>query len=147
MAKPTWIRHKVSSYRSGLEDRISEQLESAGIPFEYETVRIPYVVPASNHRYTPDFVLPNGIIIESKGLWETDDRKKHLLIKEAHPDLDIRFVFSSSRTKIYKGSKTTYADVCIKNGWKFADKLIPKEWLKEATNEKSKRALEKLGGN
>lgn len=147
MAKPTWIRHKVSSYRSGLEDRISEQLESAGIPFEYETVRIPYVVPASNHRYTPDFVLPNGIIIESKGLWETDDRKKHLLIKEAHPDLDIRFVFSSSRTKIYKGSKTAYADVCIKNGWKFADKLIPKEWLKEATNEKSKRALEKLGGN
>lgn len=147
MAKPTWIRHKVSSYRSGLEDRISEQLESAGIPFEYETVRIPYVVPASNHKYTPDFILPNGIIIESKGLWETDDRKKHLLIKEAHPDLDIRFVFSSSRTKIYKGSKTTYADVCIKNGWKFADKLIPKEWLKEATNEKSKRALEKLGGN
>ena len=93
--------------------------------------KIPYVVPASNHTYRPDFILPNGIIVETKGLWEADDRKKHLLIREQYPELDIRLVFSSSRTKIYKGSPTSYAEFCEKKGILFADKLIPVEWLKE----------------
>ena len=59
------------------------------------------------------------------------DRKKHLLIKEQHPELDIRFVFSSSKAKLSKGSKTTYALWCTKNGFKFADRLIPRAWLKD----------------
>jgi hypothetical protein len=52
------------------------------------------------------------------------------LIKQQHPELDIRFVFSNSRSRISKQSKTTYADWCEKNGFMFADKSIPKEWLK-----------------
>lgn len=121
----------VGTFRSGLEDKVSQQLVSKGIVADYERYFLKYVVPASDHKYTPDFVLPNGLIIETKGIFDSDDRKKHLLIREQHPELDIRFVFSSSRSKLYKGSQTTYADWCIKNGFKFADKLIPVDWLKE----------------
>ena len=122
---------KVGAYRSGLEQKVSDQLEAKNVKFMYEEWSIPYVVPASNHKYTPDYILPNGIIVETKGLWESDDRKKMLLIKEAYPELDIRMVFSSSRTKIYKGSPTSYGEWAEKHGIKFADKLIPAEWLKE----------------
>lgn len=121
------IKH---GYRSGLEDRISEQLKSLSVPFEYEKLKIKYEVNEVR-TYTPDFKLPNGIIVESKGRFVAADRKKHLLVRVQNPFLDIRFVFSNSKAKISKGSKTTYADWCIKHGFLFSDKLIPKEWLEE----------------
>lgn len=123
------------AYRSGLESKVSLQLEAKNIKFEYEMWRIPYIIPASNHTYCPDFLLPNGIFIETKGLWDSDDRKKHLLIREQYPELDIRLVFSSSRSKLYKGSKTSYAEWCEKHGILFADKLVPLDWLKEKPKE------------
>lgn len=123
-----------SSYRSGLEDSISAQLTAADVKFDYEAFKITYTIPAKDHTYTPDFLLPNNIIVESKGLFDSDDRAKHLLVKKQHPKLDIRFVFSNPKAKIYKGSKTTYADWCDKHGYKYASKLIPMSWL----NEKSK---------
>jgi len=117
-------------YRSGLEDRISEQLKSLGVQFKYEEFKIKYEVNEIR-TYTPDFELPNGIIIESKGRFVAADRKKHLLVKDQFPRLDIRFVFSNSKGKISKGSKTSYADWCDKHGYRYADKLIPEEWIKE----------------
>lgn len=117
-------------YRSGLEVKVAKQLEQAGVSVEYETQKIRYTIPESVHTYTPDFVLPNGIIVESKGRLVVADRKKHLLIQQQCPDLDIRFVFQNSKNKITKGSKTTYADWCLKNNFLYADKEIPKEWLK-----------------
>jgi hypothetical protein len=117
-------------YRSGLEDRIAEQLKSLSIPVEYEVFKITYEINESR-KYTPDFRLPNGIIIESKGRFVTADRKKHLLIKKQHPKIDIRFVFSNSKAKIAKGSFTTYAEWCKANGFLYADKLIPQEWIDE----------------
>lgn len=135
-------RHISATYRSGLEDLVAEQLNTLGHSFGYETDKIPYIKPSTTHKYTPDFVLSNGtktIYIETKGIWDSDDRKKHLLIREQHPELDIRFVFSYSKKKIRKGSQTTYADICNGKGrgkfknttWQYADKLIPIEWLKE----------------
>jgi len=122
-------RGRKHGYRSGLEDRISEQLTSASVSFKYEEFKIKYEVHETR-TYTPDFELPNGIIIESKGRFMPSDRKKHLLVKKQHPELDIRFVFSNSRAKITKGSKTSYGDWCEKHGFMYADKLIPEEWLK-----------------
>ena len=55
---------------------------------------------------------------------------KHLEIKKQHPELDIRFVFSNSRNKIEKRSKTTYGMWAEKHGFMYADKRIPDEWLK-----------------
>ena len=76
-------------------------------------------------------LLPNDIFIESKGWFLPEDRKKHLLIKEQNPDMDLRFVLQSPNGKIYKGSKTTYAQWCEKNGFKWAKKEIPQEWIDE----------------
>lgn len=131
-ARPSWAgRHVAATYRSGLEVKVAAQLEAKGVPFSYEGHTISYIIPASGHKYHPDFVLPNGIIVETKGIFDAEDRKKHSLIREQYPDLDIRFVFSNSKAKLYKGSPTSYAAWCTKNDFKYADKLIPIEWLSE----------------
>lgn len=116
-------------YRSGLESKVSQQLSEAGVDFEYESFKIEYEVQEFR-KYTPDFRLPNGIIVETKGRFLPADRKKHLLIQKQHPDLDIRFVFSNSNSKLNKGAKSTYAEWCDKYGFLYADKWIPEEWLK-----------------
>lgn len=132
MAKRKYTKRQAAvkhGFRSGLEEDLSESLKSQGIDGEYEQHKISYTIPATKHTYTPDFRLPNGIFIETKGRFVIADRKKHILIKEQHPELDIRFVFQNSRNKIRKGSKTTYADWCNKHGFKYADGSIPFEWF------------------
>ena len=116
-----------TKFRSGLEERIAKQLIKRKIKFKYESIKLPYI---SKHNYIPDFILPNGIIIEAKGRFISQDRRKHLLVKEQNPGLDIRFVFSNSKAKLYKGSNTTYGAWCIKHNYLFADKEIPKEWFR-----------------
>jgi len=122
-------RHGV--YRSGLEYRIGADLEYKGLTPEYEKLKIAYTKPVTEHTYTPDFHLPNGIIIEAKGLFSSQDRKKHLYVKEQNPTLDIRFVFGNSQNKLYRGSKTTYAGWCIHHGFLYADRLVPLSWIEE----------------
>tara|TARA_R110000851_G_scaffold176109_2_gene322675 strand:+ start:1507 stop:1917 length:411 start_codon:yes stop_codon:yes gene_type:complete len=122
------IKH---GYRSGFEHKVSAQLKEAKVPFEYEVTVIPYIKPETKHTYTIDFTLPNGILVETKGRWVIEDRKKHLLIKKQHPELDIRIVFMSGKTKIRKGSKTTYGSYCDKHGIEWAEKEIPKAWFSE----------------
>jgi len=119
-------------FRSGLEKRVADELNSQGISFSYEEMKIEYTRPARQSKYTPDFVLTNsGIIVETKGRFMTDDRAKHLLLKAEHPHLDIRFVFSNPKQRISKASKTTYAMWCEKHGFKYAKGSIPIEWLRE----------------
>lgn len=118
-------------YRSGLEESVDALLKQSGVDGQYEQHKVLYTVPVSYHEYTPDFRLPNGIFVETKGRFVLEDRKKHLLIKQQHPELDIRFVFQNSKNKIRKGSPTTYADWCKKHGFLYADKVIPQEWLSE----------------
>lgn len=118
-------------YRSGLEEQVSRQLVAAGVDAAYEESKIEYTKPEKKAKYTPDFVLPSGLIIETKGRFLTEDRQKHLLIKAQRPELDIRFVFSNSKARISKTSQTTYAMWCEKNGFRYADKFIPQAWLNE----------------
>lgn len=121
-----------NGFRSGLEKRISDDLKAKGVPFDYEKLKITYTVPERSATYTPDFVLlDNGIIVESKGIFDTADRKKHLLIKQQHPELDIRLVFSRAAAPIYKGSPTTHGSWAEHHGFKYAEKLIPEAWLRE----------------
>lgn len=134
-------------WRSGLEDKVGAFLSREDIDFEYEETVLPYEVPSRPAKYTPDFVLPNGIIIETKGRWVTADRQKMALIKEQHPDLDIRMVFSRSTTRISKTSKTTYGMWCEKHGFPYADRLPPREWLHEPANARSLAALERIRNN
>lgn len=116
-------------YRSGIELDLAKHLDKLGVAYTYEKQKIKWV-DLKHRTYTPDFVLSNGIIIETKGRFVASDRRKHLEIKKQWPDLDIRFIFTNSRAKLYKGAKSSYADWCKKNGFDFADKTIPKEWLK-----------------
>lgn len=147
MAKTTATKRKTSSrrkprsksevgrvlgFRSGLEERVAAELEAAiGKPVPYEARTLTYEKPSKKARYTPDFELPNGIIIETKGRFVTADRQKHLLVKAQHPDLDIRFVFSNPNARISKQSATTYAAWCAAKGFKFAKGSVPQEWIKE----------------
>ena len=117
---------RTSNYRSGFEAKLANQLQRSGVEFQYETLQLEYKKVST---YTPDFILPNGIIIEAKGLWVTEDRTKHLLVREQHPHLDIRMVFMNASNKIRKGSSTSYASWCEKKGIKYANKLIPDQWL------------------
>ena len=122
-------------FRSGLEERVAQQLEDLDVDYEYETLKIKYVKPSQPSTYTPDFILPNGIIIESKGQFLTQDRKKHRLIREQHGDkFDIRFVFSNPNQRIGKKSKTTYAMWCTRYNFKWAKGEIPQEWIDEKAN-------------
>lgn len=134
----------IHGWRSGLEEAVGEQLKEYGRAYEYEPFRIPYLQPAKPRHFTPDFVLHNGIVIETKGRFVTADRQKHLLIKLQYPELDLRFVFSNSRARISKKSKTTYAKWCETKGFLYADKWIPEEWLREPLNAASFAVLEKL---
>lgn len=118
-------------WRSGLEKKIGKQLNDLGIDYEYEGEKIVYEVPAREAKYTPDFRLPNGIYIESKGRFVAADRKKHLLIKKQCPDLDIRFVFTNPNARIYKGSPTTHAMWCERHGFQYAKQEIPEDWIYE----------------
>ena len=119
-------------YRSGLEVKLQEDFKEIGVDAKYESFKIDWE-DIRYRKYTPDFLLPNGIIIETKGLFTAEDRRKHLLVKKQNPVLDIRFVFESSKRRISKVSKTTYGMWCEKHGFLYADKLVPEDWLREET--------------
>lgn len=123
-----------AGYRSGLEEAMAENLKERGISFTYEEDKIKWL-DSKERTYTPDFVLENGIIIETKGRFVSADRRKHKEIKKQYPDKDIRFVFSNSRAKLYKGAKGTYGSWCEKNGFMYSDKVIPEEWITEEKND------------
>lgn len=127
-------------YRSKLEERIADQLESAGVPFGYEDRKLKYIIPEREATYTPDFNVGH-LVLEAKGYFRSaSDRQKLILVKNAHPELDLRLVFQKASNPIYKGSKTTYAKWAEDHGFKWADNgKIPEEWLKEIINEGTSR--------
>ena len=124
------IKH---GFRSGLENTVNDMLKENNKSFSYESEKISYIQPQTKHNYTPDFVLNkidgNKMYVETKGRWVKTDRLKFDLIFQQYPDIDIRFVFQNPNAKLYKGSKTTYAQYCDKKGWRWAKKEIPEEWL------------------
>lgn len=138
-------RAVAAGYRSGLEDRVAKELRGAGVKFSYEEDVVRYTVPERPARYTPDFVLGNGIVVETKGRFVTADRQKHLLIQKQHPNLDIRFVFSNPNTRISKTSKTTYAMWCVKHGFLYAKGSVPLEWTHALRCPRRVEALKEAG--
>ena len=119
-----------NGYRSGLEDQVAANLNDLKISYSYESLKIEWE-DLSYRTYTPDFILHNGIIIETKGLFTMMDRRKHMCIKKQHPKLDIRFVFTNSNRKLRKNAKSTYGEWCIKYGIPYADRVIPQSWIKK----------------
>lgn len=130
VAKPAL--HLEPPFRSRLEKKINDHLKAAGIEFKYESEKLEYTVPERTAKYLPDFKLANGIYVEAKGWLQAKDRQKMILVKNAHPDKDIRIVFERASNAIYKGSKTSYAKWATDHGFQYADKgVIPQSWLNE----------------
>ena len=120
-------KKKTSKFRSGLEEQVAKLLEGLGVTYEYESTRVPYTI---QHHYSPDFILPNHVLLETKGYWDAKDRRKILAVKKDNPYLDLRMVFQSPYNKINKKSKTTYAMWCEKHDIPWTSyHNIPLEWL------------------
>tara|TARA_R110002124_G_scaffold62522_2_gene170896 strand:+ start:395 stop:763 length:369 start_codon:yes stop_codon:yes gene_type:complete len=99
-------------FRSGLEKSFWE----ATTGFQYEPVRLPYVV---HRKYVPDFICDRtGAMIETKGYFRVGDTQKYKAIRDCI-DRPLIFVFSNPKTKVRKGSKTTLGDWCDKEGFAY----------------------------
>ena len=118
--------------RSGYEKKVRKCLEENKVQYTYESMVIKYVVPETKRSYTPDFILPNGVIIEAKGYWDAESRRKMALVVEQNPDLKIKMLLQRDNT-ISKKSKTKYSDWARARGIECAvspQGIIPEEWLK-----------------
>lgn len=120
--------HLTSKYRSKLEERVAALVPDA----KYESVKLKYTKPASNHYYLTDLELGPNNFLEIKGRLLPTERTKYLLVREQNPEITLRFFFDKSDNKLYKGSKTTYSDWCNKHGFEWTDTKLgfPKAWLK-----------------
>jgi hypothetical protein len=97
----------------------------------YEKFPFTYIKPSTAHTYTPDFVNRDSkLIVETKGRFLIEDRKKMVLIKDGYPDWRVCIFFTSMHRPLYKGSKTTYKAWCDKNGIECSDLKagLPKDW-------------------
>jgi hypothetical protein len=118
-------------FKSKYEAEVASNMDKAGIEFEYETVKLDYLL-----NYYPDFKIKTKsgkeIIIETKGKFDAADRTKMSRVKERNPDLDIRLLFMRASEKLRKGSKTSYAMWAEKNGFKYGNGThVPREWVDE----------------
>jgi hypothetical protein len=118
--------HPTSKYRSKFEAGVAASLEQRNLPFSYEPIVLDYVIQA---KYTPDLVLSNGIVVELKGFFSAQDRRKMLCVKEQHPELDIRMCFQNAKDKISRAKKSiTYGAWATRHGFKWASGTIPSSW-------------------
>lgn len=142
MAKRKKNKGRWKPLRSGLEREIHDQLTDAGVSFEYEPERLEFrkrVVKGTcscgsvdvyqRRHYIPDFVLANGIRIEVKGRLTSADRSKLILVRDQHPEIDLRLVFGANN-KIHKEKQKRYSDWASEHKIKFCIKQIPESWLK-----------------
>lgn len=107
--------------RNKFETRIFKQLKRAKVTFEYETVKIPYILA---RHYIPDFILstPTGkVYVETKGYLRPEDKAKMVAVKKLNPQLDIRILFYARKEQYIKWAE--------KNGFRWAVDKIPKQWM------------------
>ena len=120
--------------RSKLELKFEEIIKSFEVEYDYEVTKIPYTVPESNHNYTVDWTFINGLLVETKGyLSDHKERYKYVLLKQQHPDLDLRFVFDNPN-KLCGGTKMTHAKWAEKYGFAYCsirDVEQIKQWIKD----------------
>ncbi len=119
-------------YRSKFEEQVANVL---GKNATYESEFISYTVPERVSKYLPDFKTKTGVYLEAKGKWTSEDRKKHLLLKQQHPEKRIVLIFMNSRVKLNKRSKTSYGDWATKNNIEWYDfkSGIPPELYKKGS--------------
>lgn len=104
--------------KNKFEKEAYSKLTRVNPKIKYESIKLTYTIES---KYVPDFVdEDNKQIVETKGLFRPEDRRKVLAVKTQHPDWTILMVFYDPNKKLNKASKTTYAQWCDKNGIKWA---------------------------
>jgi hypothetical protein len=122
---------RMVEFRSKFEREIAEQIgRRYKTPLDeyYEKVRLRYPDTKEGTRtrlYIPDFVLPNGIVIEAKGYFRLENKKKYRQVKKWFPELDLRIVFQEP-TGIKAGENGAW---CRKYRIPFASCRIPEAWF------------------
>lgn len=110
-----------AGHRSGLETKVATWLTDHGVAYKYEGKSLKYTIPAKEHKYTPDFWLDDNAFIEVKGKLDMATRKKMAQVRAEHPGMTMILCFGKPSNKLYKGSKTTYADWADQNGFLWCD--------------------------
>lgn len=122
-------KKKLPNYKSNFEIEIANLL---GDKAEYEPDKLKFIQPAKNRNYCPDFKIGPYTYIEAKGRFTFQDMDKMLWVKEQHPDKQFYLLFMNAKSKIRKGSPTTYGEWATKKGFIWADwktQKIPNQWL------------------
>lgn len=116
-----------SRFRSKFEASVALSLNKRGLSFNYEGRALPYKIEAI---YTPDFILPNGVIVETKGLFDQDDRRKMVAVKAQHPHLDIRLCFMNANVKLSRAPRAlTYWQWAERHNFLWCEGHIPTSWF------------------
>jgi hypothetical protein len=81
-------------------------------------------------KYTPDFMFPNGTVVEAKGKFTAKDRKIAKAWVEQYAKIPYRMLFQRDN-KLSPRSATRYSGWCRDNGIEYAiGTVVPEEWLK-----------------
>ena len=136
------VRTPGDGLRSYEERVVQEALAGTGLPFQYESTKLPYVL---RRNYTPDFSVDGvAVHIEVKGWWPPEDRAKLKAVRLGNPNDVILVILVRPQTKISKTSKTTYAQWCEQWGilWLPFDKdpAIIRQWVENVLSEYISRA-------
>lgn len=113
------------AFRSGFEGAIALDLERRGVKFKYEDEELEYT-----YLFVTDFTLPNGVILEVKGVLDKETIRKLRAVKKQHPHRDIRLVFQRPSNRIHPESKMTYGMWADRNGFPWCGPNIPDSWLR-----------------
>lgn len=135
--------------RSKFEVLVGDSLKRLGVPFEYEPFNVKYFSRINSalcavcgskdvhkgRNYRPDFVLGNGIYLESKGKLTSAERSKIIAILDTSNVItrdNYRLLFMRDNT-LSKASTTRYSDWAAKHGIIFhvsQQGEVPIEWVK-----------------
>lgn len=126
-------QYAATYFASKAERDFAYNMDKEKIHWFYEPEKFDWYPPP--RKYTPDFKIMrkdrSHFFVEYKGYLRPDDKVKMKAFKAQHPNVDCRFVFMNAHKPLYKGSPTTYAMWAEKHGFKWAHKVMPKEWLEE----------------
>jgi hypothetical protein len=123
-------------YRSWFEVDIALDALEMEYVFGYELQHIIWKEPEKLRKYKPDywFQKKDGslLVVEAKGRWTAQDRKKICYVTEQHPNLDLRMLFERDNTLSKSPNSKHYTEWCDKKGIRYAvGRKIPEEWLNE----------------
>lgn len=146
MARTKRGKARAAGYRSGFELEIRDYLQRHGVGFEYEKETYQILVPATpghlcecgakgksiqrKTKYTPDFTLANGLVVEAKGQFTPANRKTILAFTNQYPAIPFRMVFQRDNP-LKRGAKSRYTDWCEQHGIQYSIGSIPLDWAEE----------------